>query len=75
MKQRQYWLLSSIPEEFLNFGLKAFSGIEKQDLRKHFIKPNKQDADKGESPQLKTDFSKLVVPIEISLNKPRISFL
>jgi len=53
--------LSSILEEFLNFGLRAVSGIGKQDPRNHFIKLNKQKAVKGEYPHLETDFSKLIV--------------
>jgi len=53
--------LSGILEEFLNFGLRAVSGIGKQDPRNHFIKLNKQKAVKGEYPQLETDFGKLIV--------------
>ena len=53
--------LSSVLEEFLNFGLRAVSGAGKQDPRNHFIKLNKQKAVKGEYPLLETDFSKLIV--------------
>jgi len=53
--------LSSILEEFLNFGLRAVAGTGKQDPRNYFIKLNKQKAVKGEYPLLETDFSKLIV--------------
>ena len=53
--------LSSILEEFLNFGLRAVAGTGKQDPRNHFIKVNKQTAVKGTYPHIETDFSKLIV--------------